>query len=133
MWRRGRKVDTISQDIGSWPPLSAEGFSILYRADWVNTFASRELIFRAGRMANDVVKLINWDGHTSCDGNGGILDRISGRWRENTTYLLSAPGENHDWSARVVSVQAHNITGGVGTGPAACRYEETCSSPGRPS
>lgn len=45
-------------------------------------------------MADDVVKLVDGSGHTSCtDDSGGILDRITGWWREDTAYLLSAPGE----------------------------------------
>ena len=45
-------------------------------------------------MANGVVKFVDRDGHTSRGGeSGGILDRITGWWREDTAYLLSAPAE----------------------------------------
>ena len=45
-------------------------------------------------MANDVVKLVDRDGHTSRGGEvGGILNRITGWRRKDTAYLLSAPAE----------------------------------------
>ena len=60
----------------------------------MRTFADRKLILRARWMTDDVVKLVDGGGHTSCTGHsGGILDGIAGRRREDTAYLLSAPGE----------------------------------------
>ena len=45
-------------------------------------------------MGNDVVKFVDRDGHTSRGSeSGGILNGITGWWREDTAYLLSAPAE----------------------------------------
>ena len=58
------------------------------------TFANRKLIFGASRMADDVVKLVGWSGHTSRGSNiWGILDGITWWRREDTAYVLSAPAE----------------------------------------
>lgn len=61
------------------------------------TFANRKLIFRAGRMADNVVEFVDRNGHSSGgEGIGGILDGITRWWwwREDAADLLSAPARN---------------------------------------
>lgn len=68
--------------------------NLFWTADDVYTFANRKLIFRPSRMAEDVVELVDRNGHTSGgEGVGSILNGITRWWRENAAYLLSAPAE----------------------------------------